>query len=291
MQSQVNPGEADNIRIWIAIAGCLFIVGFLFSPLPHSPHSSSGAIVYMVSGNGLQWLIVMLSLLTLFLICYKQYLLAPFAAISLSLTTLPITWNYVKAVFFDNTPAARSLYGIRSHFDEPGTLQIVLMLVGLALLLGVAGWAVWCEWNDDKYRVKTSARVSPRHFDPRTVNPQATTGYCHNCGAQNLLSRNQCVRCNVNLPWFGASAPATTAQRIQRTPPKQEFFKMVSIGVDWSVLAIGIISFLLWPLGLILFFAYSKTDDEKANAAVIGAGLALALIVVRFIFIMATAAG
>jgi len=66
---------------------------------------------------------------------------------------------------------------------------------------------------------------------------------------------------------------------------------MPSIRVDWSVLAIGIISFLLWPLGLILFFAYSKTDDEKSNAAIIGAGLALALIVVRFIFIMATAVG
>jgi hypothetical protein len=93
----------------------------------------------------------------------------------------------------------------------------------------------------------------------------------------------------VNLPWLRSSPAPLPAKPVQRQNAKQDFFVMPSLSVDWTVLGIGILSFLVWPLGLVLFFAFSKTDEEKGNAAIIGACLALALFVLRFVLLMAKA--
>jgi hypothetical protein len=169
--------------------------------------------------------------------------------------------------------------------------QIFALLVGSLCLITALVWILCLEWETQwNGRPAKSTSTAPlRRFDPRSIDPLATTGYCYNCGTKNPLSRNQCLQCNVNLSWLGASPPTIPSKTISRPQPKQDFYAMPSIKMDWSVLLIGILSFLLWPLGIVLFFAYSKTDEEKGNAAIIGACLALALFVLRFIYIMATA--
>ncbi len=56
--------------------------------------------------------------------------------------------------------------------------------------------------------------------------------------------------------------------------------------VDWGWWGIAAISLAVWPLGLLLYFAYSRTGDEKGGAAIIGAGIGLILMALRFVFIM-----
>jgi len=273
--------QDEKIQTWAAIVGAVFIVLFLFIPLPDGNSSSSSNVIYMVNGTGEQWPMLLFAILTAVMVYFKIWYGAFVSGICILFTTLPLSWRYVSmgmySVFYNSRPQIISL----------SPLQLFLLALGVIALCVTPCLGIWNKWSEEIR--KASAKPSPRRFDPRSINPLATMGYCYNCGTKNPLSRNQCLQCNVNLSWLGASSPVVATKSVPRPKPKQDFYAMPSISVDWTVLGVGIISFLLWPLGLVLFFAFSKTDEERGNAAIIGACLALALFVLRFIYLMATA--
>lgn len=271
----------EKIQTWIAVVGAMFILLFLFIPLPDGRSSSAGSVIYMVNGTGEQWPMLIFAIVTALMVYFKFWYGAFASGVCMLLTTVPLSWRYFSmgmySVFGNSHPQSISL----------SPFQLFLLVLGVTALCVTPCLGLWNKWSEEIR--KATAKPSPRRFDPRTIDPLATTGFCYNCGSKNPLSRNQCLRCNVNLSWLGASTPTVMPRIAPRPAPKQDVFAMPSVSVDWTVLGIGIISFLLWPLGLVLFFAFSKTDEEKGNAAIIGACLALAMFVLRFVYMMATA--
>lgn len=68
-------------------------------------------------------------------------------------------------------------------------------------------------------------------------------------------------------------------------------FRDVSGSIDWGWWGILVLSFIAWPVGLLLHFAFSRANDDKADAAIVGAGLGLGLMVIRFLLAMAKVGG
>jgi hypothetical protein len=56
--------------------------------------------------------------------------------------------------------------------------------------------------------------------------------------------------------------------------------------IDWGSWGVGLLSLLVWPLGLVLFFSYSRNGDEKANAALIGACIGIGFLLLRLLLTM-----
>lgn len=273
----------------MAVFGAFCVLIFAFSPLP-SISSSPGSAVFMVEGHGEQWPMILFALSIAILVYFQVVYGALAAVIGFCLSLLSVMYQFYSGTY---QPIRNIImWGIFARADSVtfSKFQIFALFVGALCLVTATVWVLWLEWEAQwNGRPAKSTSAAPlRRFDPRSIDPLATTGYCYNCGTKNPLSRNQCLQCNVNLSWLGASSPAAVSKTIS-AKPKQDFYAMPSISIDWTVLGIGIISFLLWPLGLVLFFAFSKTDEEKGNAAIIGACLALALFVLRFIYLMATA--
>jgi hypothetical protein len=290
MESFLHSEEKEKFQTWMAVFGAICVLIFAFSPLP-SISSSPGSAVYMTEGHGEQWPMIIFALSVAILVYFQVAYGALVTAIGFCVSLLSVIYQFYSGTYLPIRNII--MWGIfaRAHSVTFSKFQIFALFVGSICLIASTVWVLWLEWETqwNGQPAKNAAAAPSRHFDPRSIDPLATTGFCYNCGTKNPLSRNQCLQCNVNLPWLAASAPAVSAKPVQRQKPKQDFFAMPSVSVDWTVLGIGIISFLVWPLGLVLFFAFSKTDEEKGNAAIIGACLALALFVLRFIYLMATA--
>lgn len=290
MQSFLHSAEKEKFQTVMAVFGAICVLIFAFSPLP-STSSSAGSAVFMVEGHGEQWPMIIFALSVAVLVYFQVVYGALVAAMGFGISLLAVIYQFYSGTY---RPVRNIImWGTFGavHSVTFSKFQIFTLLVGVICLIMATGWVLWLEWEmqwNGRPAKSTSAVPQLRRFDPRSIDPLATTGYCYNCGTKNPLSRNQCMQCNVNLSWLGASTPAVVPKSATRPTPKQDFYAMPSISIDWTVLGIGILSFIFWPLGLVLFFAFSKTDEEKGNAAIIGACLALALFVIRFIYMMST---
>ncbi len=134
------------------------------------------------------------------------------------------------------------------YHPEPGFLHWAILIVGMILLIGA-----------EIYGLLQSSGGRRR---PVTIS-----------GTQGGQSRATPAR----------PVPVKSARRGAPRFSLSDFFE----SVDWGFWGIALLSLLFWPLGLLLFFAYSRSGDDKSGAALLGAGLGLGLMVLRFIIAMA----
>lgn len=285
MQTISASDDLGNIQTMMAGFGALCIVIFLFAPMTGG-QSGPGSMIYMVAGSGEQWPMLLFAFLSAFLVYYRLFLWASVAGIGVLLTSMPVIWQILKTDLF--SPAIPASIYSYPHHSAVGlsALHFLALSAGILLLCAASGWGIWLEWKGKRRHALSATVLMPRRFDPRAINPQATIGFCYFCGTKNPLSRNQCLQCSANLSWMGSALPAVSSKPVQPAKPKQDFWAMSPI--DWTVWGVGIISFIAWPLGLILFFVYSRNGDDKGNAALIGACVALLIFVARLVYTMST---
>ena len=112
-----------------------------------------------------------------------------------------------------------------------------------------------------------------------------TSGACLACGTVNPFTLSKCYKCFAPLPWVKMPKPAASkSSRASRTP-------RVSLGdaasaIDWSWWLTALLSFFMPPVGLMLYFAFSRNDDDKASAAALGGLAAVAIFILRFWWVM-----
>jgi hypothetical protein len=290
MESLLHANDREKVQIWMAAFAVLCLLIFAFSPLP-TRSSDPGSPIYMVEGHGEQWFLLIFAISIAILVYFQIAYAALVAAIGFLMTLLSVIYQFYSGTYRPwREIGVWRVFGV-VHIVTFSRFQILTLMAGTVFLIAPVVWVLWLEWETlwNGRPAKSAAAAPPRYFDPRSIDPLATTGFCYNCGTKNPLSRNQCLQCNVNLPWLRSSPAPLPAKPVQRQNAKQDFFVMPSLSVDWTVLGIGLLSLLVWPLGLVLFFAFSKRDEEKGNAAIIGACLALALFVLRFVLLMAKA--
>jgi hypothetical protein len=102
-------------------------------------------------------------------------------------------------------------------------------------------------------------------------------------GWRQVYGRRTTIQLGSQSAAKPTATPSNPAKPIQSS--RRSFGDFLST-IDWGWWGIAVISFLAWPLGLLLYFAYSRTGDDKGGAALIGAGLGLVLMALRFVFIM-----
>ncbi|MDQ3813284.1 MAG: hypothetical protein M3347_04965 [Armatimonadota bacterium] len=276
-----SDDNSDNIRTAMGIFGALCVLGFLFSPLA-GRWSSAGTSVYMVEGKGEQWGLILLAPATGFLVYRRLWGWATTAGSLLLLVALVTAWRCYQAAH----PDPYSYYRGYSAYQLPAFIDWMALATGVVLLWAASIWGLWQERSERHANLIFAPGAHPRHFDPRSRNPQATFGFCSICGTKNPLTLSQCHQCHAPLAW---ATPRPQAAPVKPVPPSKPAGSREPwlATVDWGFWGIALVSFLFWPLGLLLFFSYSRNGDDKANAALIGAGVGLLLMALRFVALMA----
>ncbi len=101
-------------------------------------------------------------------------------------------------------------------------------------------------------------------------------GKCAQCNENNPKQLKVCRKCNAPLPWAKAPKP----QIVKNAAPKSHAASASST-IDWGFWGVGAVSFFIPFVGLLLYFGYSRNDDDKAMAAIGGFLLAVVLIILR----------
>ena len=278
-----SDDKFDNIRSVMVICGTLCVFRFLFAPLA-GHWSTNGSSVYLVEGKGEQWGLLILAPLAALLV-YRR--LAVWSVGVGNLLLLVALWTAWRCSQAEDSPY--SVYRAGSAYHLPTVWHWVALGGGVMLIVAAADWVAWDEWGESLRSLSPAREAAPRSFDPRSRNPQADFGFCSFCGARNSLLLTRCHQCHSPLSWATQRTQAVAKPIAPTKPatPHEPWFA----AVDWGFWGTGLLSLLFWPLGLLLFFTYSRNGDDKGNAALVGAGLGLLLMALRLLAAMAKVGG
>jgi len=265
----------------MAVAGLLGIVYFLFAPIS-GRYASTEPVIYMVLGTGEQWGLLVCAPLAAYLIHHAHYRWAIGVSGILFLLGLIVTRNALAHAY--NMAHGHFYQGWLPQYSL-GFLHWLALGSGIGLLTAGALWELIHGYAQARREAALTHSQARQSFDPRYHNPQATTGFCSVCGAKNPLTLSKCQQCYAALPW--AAQPRTGQAQAVKASGKIQTPRVSFASVDWGFWGIVLLSLLFWPLGLLLFFAYSRAGDDKSNAAIIGAGIGLLIMVFRFVAMMA----
>ncbi len=230
---------------------------------------------YWQSGLQTYWFVLLSAAITVALAWRKEYRAMLWASLATWVTAFYMLQGVVARMGERSggwlpqlVPFLKNNFNVQAHL----LWGWLVLFIGLLLLVIAAGLPL-----------KTSAALRPRSPSlNRAVQP--TTGVCPMCGTPNPLTFTKCYKCFAPLPWV--KMPTVKPAKVPRphlTLSTFNFFEMI----NWGWWAIALVSFLIPPGGLMLYFAYSRNDDEKASAAALGGLLAVALFVLRFTLLMA----
>lgn len=255
--------------------GAFLILVFLFLPLSYPAGN-----IYIVWGGGEQWLLLLSTAIAAFALYRNSWQWSAGSVGTLLLTAFFIVYR-VRGL----NPASDSPYYRRTHLGPEIIHWLALaiacgLFAGGAILLLIDGWH---DWKAQFLARQGSQGNNPRLFDPRRYNAQATVGFCCCCGTKNPLNQAKCRQCKAPLAWI--ALPSTSPRPTPRSRPQASGASFWA-SVDWGWWGIAALSLIAWPMGLLLYFAYSRTGDDKGGAALIGAGIGLVLMALRFVFMM-----
>ena len=212
-----------------------------------------GPVNYWETGFREYWLILAFSVLATYWGWKRDFVLMCLA-----------TWG--AAIF-----SLVTLWVVYSRLDKPsGTLSVgwLVLFCGVGCLI-----------------VAASAPALARRQQKAATRP--TTGRCPICGTVNPLTFTKCHHCFAFLPWAKvASAKPKKAPRAIQLPRMGMSAGDVFSMIDWAWWLVVLISLAMPPVGLMLYLAYTRNDDDKAGAAALGGLSGLALFILRFWWIM-----
>ena len=101
-------------------------------------------------------------------------------------------------------------------------------------------------------------------------------GKCAKCNENNPKQLKICRKCSAPLPWAKASKP-----QISKAAASKSSTKSAASSIDWGMWGVGVFCFCIPLLGFFLYRSYSNNNDNKADAALIGAILGILAIIAR----------
>ncbi|HEY0076362.1 MAG TPA: hypothetical protein VGB77_19850 [Abditibacteriaceae bacterium] len=247
----------------LAVAGNCGILYFLFFPSQGFYQSAVNSI-YMVRGDGHKWGLLLLPPLIYFFVRRREVKKGLMACGALALMVIIAFGLHLLRL----VPPASVPDFVMSDYRSSTSLQWLTLFSGTLLLCAATLW--------ESAQKQGYFQSRPAHTD---------NGPCPVCGTINPLSFTKCHKCFNPLPWVKMpKVKKPKAPRAARSGPNM--ISNFAGSIDWSWWLILLISFAAWPVGMLLWFAYTRTDDDKGSAAAIGTCSFLGLFILRLWWMM-----